>query len=117
MRNFRNLHVWSDSIKLVDEVYQFTNLYPASEKWGLSNQMVRCAVSIPSNIAEGCSRQSNKEFSRFVQIALGSGFELETQLIISKNRGFIQSIEYELLLSDLHSIQKRLNALINSLKE
>ena len=116
MRNFRNLHVWSDSIKLVDDIYHLTSLYPASEKWGISNQMVRCAVSIPSNIAEGCGRQSNKEFSRFVQIALGSAFELETQLIISKNRGFLKSTEYELILSDLHSVQKRLNALINSLK-
>lgn len=63
MRNFRKLHVWSDSIKLVDAIYTQTDFFPDAEKWGLTNQMVRCAVSIPSNIAEGCSRNSNKQFS------------------------------------------------------
>jgi len=82
MRDFRKLEIWKDSIQLVEEVYSITRKFPDTEKFGLTSQMNRSAISIPYNIAEGCSRSSIIEFSRFLEIALGSSFELETQLEI-----------------------------------
>ncbi|UII75096.1 four helix bundle protein [Flagellimonas sp. HMM57] len=84
MRNFRDLDIWKNGVELVKDVYQLIEGFPNTEKYGLSSQISRCAVSVPSNIAEGCSRESQKDFSRFLQITLGSSYELETQLLISK---------------------------------
>lgn len=83
MRNFRELEVWKNALELVKFTYSVTNNYPDNEKFGLVSQMNRAAVSIPSNIAEGCSRNSDKEFKRYLEIAIGSAFELETQFILS----------------------------------
>ena len=85
MRNFRNLEVWKEAIDLASLVYTLTKKFPKQEQYGLVSQINRCSVSIPSNIAEGCSRSSEKEYSRFLEIAIGSSFEMETQLEISKN--------------------------------
>lgn len=82
MRNFKNLTVWQKGMNLVKEVYFLGKYLPNNEKFGLYSQMTRAAVSIPSNIAEGCGRQSDKEFKRFLEIALGSAYELETQLLL-----------------------------------
>lgn len=113
MRDFRKLEVWHQSMELVDQVYNLCENFPKSELYGLTGQIQRCAVSIPSNIAEGCSRDSSKEYSRFLQIALGSAFELETQLLISQKRKYIhdETETFELLMI----IQKRLNALNKSI--
>ena len=81
-RNFRTLNIWIDGIILVKHVYQLAELLPSEEKFGLKSQICRAAVSIPSNIAEGSSRNSEIDFKRYLEIALGSSFELETQLII-----------------------------------
>ena len=78
MRNFRDLEVWQASVLLVKKIYLITAKFPNDEKFGLTSQINRAAISIPSNIAEGCSRTSQKDFSRFLQISLGSAFELET---------------------------------------
>lgn len=86
---YKNLEVWEKSIELVKEVYVITKSYPNDEKFGIVSQMRRAAVSIPSNIAEGSTRYSDKDSSRFIDIAIGSIAELETQLIISKELGFV----------------------------
>ena len=87
-RKYQRLQVWQDAIELVTDVYRLTSQFPDSEKFGLVSQMRRAAVSIPSNIAEGAGRGSDKEFRRFLLIARGSLQELETQLIISGRLGF-----------------------------
>ena len=88
--NFKNLKIWKLSISLANDIYPVTEMFPKTEDFGLKSQIRRCAVSIASNIAEGSSRSSNKDFSRFLEISMGSLFELQTQLIISKNRNFIE---------------------------
>lgn len=111
MRNFRDLDVWKSSVSFVKKIYQLTDTFPVTEKYSLVSQISRCAVSIPSNIAEGCSRNSQKDFSRFLQISLGSSFELETQIEISKELNFIKEARYIEIIAELHIIQKRIQAL------
>ena len=109
MRDFRKYDIWKDSMELVDSVYTFVEVFPTTEKYGLRSQITRSAVSIPSNIAEGASRNSEKDFARFLEIALGSAFELETQLIIAERRMSKSHLEESVL--KLNSLQKRLYAL------
>jgi four helix bundle protein len=111
MRNFRDLEVWKNSVLLVKNIYLLTESFPNTEKFGLVSQITRCAVSIPSNIAEGCSRTSQKDFSRFLQISLGSAFELETQLEIAREINYIKEKEYSNIIEELHVIQKRIQSL------
>jgi len=87
--NHKNLDVWKKSISLIKKVYLLTKSLPDSEKFGLTNQMKRAAVSISSNIAEGAARESDKEFIQFLYYSLGSSAELETQLIITQELGFL----------------------------
>ena len=82
MRNFRNLNIWKEGIEIVKEIYKLSQKLPSEEKFGLRSQITRAAVSIPSNIAEGCSRRTAKDFARFLDSALGSSFELETQIML-----------------------------------
>ena len=82
MKNYRKLKIWQQGIQIVKYTYELTKKLPESEKYNLVSQMNRSAVSIPSNIAEGCSRNSDKDFSRFLQIAMGSCFELDTQCVV-----------------------------------
>ena len=107
---YKNLEVWKKSIELVKEVYVITKSYPNDEKFGIVSQMRRAAVSIPSNIAEGSTRYSDKDSSRFIDIAIGSIAELETQLIISKELGFVGEID------TLMERIKQINALALGLK-
>src|SRR4030042_1837369 len=100
-RSYRDLEVWKLSIDLVKKVYQITHNFPASEKFGLINQIRRAAVSIPSNIAEGQGRNSTKEFKQFLAISLGSVAELETQLIIAKEIEYLALEELNPLLAAL----------------
>jgi len=92
MRTHKDLDVWKKSIALVTKIYQITGTFPKEEMFGLTNQIRRCAVSIPSNIAEGSARVYQKEFIRFLHISLGSQQELETQFIIAKNLNYITEI-------------------------
>lgn len=85
MRNFRKFEIWKQGIELVKLIYEVVKLLPKEENFGLKSQLSRAVVSVPSNIAEGCSRNSEIEFKRFLEIALGSLFEVETQLIIIRN--------------------------------
>ena len=115
MTGYENLDVWKKSMSLVTEVYGIVKLLPKEETYALSNQIRRSAVSIPSNIAEGSSRNSKKEFVQFLYIALGSLCELETQLIIAINVGYLKTIES--IKKEILSIKKMLNALISSIKK
>ena len=113
MRNFRELEIWQDSIKLVKEVYKLVAKLPDSEKFDLKSQITRCVISIPANIAEGCAKDSQKDFVRFLQISLGSAFELETHLIICKELSFIATDEENEILVKINILQKRTKSLIN----
>lgn len=113
MRNFRELDIWNESIKLVGKVYVLTEMLPDTEKFGLVSQMNRSAVSIPSNIAEGCSKDSQKDFTRFLQMALGSAFELETQFEICLELNFLNKIQVTEITSEIVTLQKRIKALVN----
>ena len=87
--DYKNIELWQKGIEIVKIIYENTKNFPSEEKFGLAMQMQRAAVSIPSNIAEGFRRRYNKEFKQFLHIALGSSAELETQIIISKELGYI----------------------------
>ena len=116
-RNFRNYPVWIDAVNYSTKIYQITEKMPWFEKKGLCDQMQRASVSIPSNIAEGCSRPSDADFAHYLDVALGSAYEVETQLLISKNVGYIDDSIYGPLLSDLESIEKQITGLINSIRQ
>jgi four helix bundle protein len=114
--NFRKLDIWKDSISLATDVIKATRTLPDVDKFGLVSQMNRSAVSIPSNIAEGTARKSNKSFVNFLEISLGSGFELESQLIISNNVNYIKQSEFEDLIRKTQSLQNRIFTFIEKLE-
>jgi four helix bundle protein len=110
---FTRLTVWQKSMELAEEIYKLTSTFPSSEAYGLVTQINRCAVSIPSNIAEGKGRQTDREFKQFLYIARGSVFELRTQLELARRLKFIDS---DIALKDkILEVQKMLNILINKL--
>lgn len=111
--NFRELNIWKESMNLTVDIYQFSELIPNSEVYGLISQINRCAVSIPSNIAEGSGRSSDIEFIRFLKIALSSSYELETQLILAHR---LYNIEIECHLKTLKNIQAQIGGFIRNLK-
>ncbi|HEX9883144.1 MAG TPA: four helix bundle protein [Desulfobaccales bacterium] len=114
-RSYRDLEVWKLSLSLVEDIYKATATFPASENYGLSQQIRRAAVSIPSNIAEGQFRNSSKEFRQFLAIALGSSAELETQLIIANKVNYLSTEDLSSLLNKLEIIMKMLKKLSISL--
>jgi len=103
-------------MKLVTLIYEESRNLPDNEKYGLTSQIRRSAVSIPSNIAEGCSRSSNKELLRFLEISLGSAFELETQLLITVETGMLSSQKVESIIVELNEIQRMISAFRSSIK-
>lgn len=115
MNKFKELKVWQKSIQLVKNIYSATADFPKEEIYGITSQIRRCSISIPSNIAEGAGRGTKKDFSHFLDVAKGSSFELETQLVISKELGFIDNNIYVLILSELEEIQKMITGLQKSL--
>ena len=112
----KDLIVWKKSIDFVTELYSLTSRFPDAERFGLTNQMRRCSVSVPSNIAEGAARRSNKEFVRFLYISLGSASELQTQLVISRNLKFITPEQYEDFNAQLEEISRMISGLIRSVE-
>ena len=138
-RNFRNYKLWQDAVDYATKVYKITSEMPWFEKKGLCDQLQRAAVSISSNIAEGAAKPSDIEFAHFLDTALGSAFEVETQLLSAKNVGYLRSnananlndnnnnanlnasgkggITYEELLCELQEIEKQLNGLISKLRD
>ena len=113
MSDYKDLEVWKRSIDLTKSIYTLTSSFPDTEKFGLTNQMRRSSVSIPSNIAEGSARSTNKDFAHFLSIALGSACELETQVILSKELNFSKDID--ILLVEITIIRKMINALKKSI--
>ena len=117
MRKYKDLIIWQRSVEFATSIYRVTSEFPSEEKYGLISQMRRCSVSIPSNIAEGAGRSSDKEYQRFLDIAYGSAYELETQIFISSNLGFIDPDDFEILTNEINEIQKMIFSFNRKLKE
>ncbi len=103
--NYKNLKIWQIGIEIVDDVYSMVEKFPKDERFGLISQISRCSISIPSNIAEGSSR-TDKSFSHFIDVALGSSFELETQLIIAFKRNYINKEQLTKIEFKIQEFQK-----------
>lgn len=116
MHNFRNLDVWKSSMELVTDILKATVTFPDSERYGIINQMNRSAISIPSNIAEGSSKSSNKYFINFLETSLGSAFELETQLIISHKMKYLSDEDFSRFEGTVQTIQKQVTNFIQYLQ-
>jgi four helix bundle protein len=115
--SYRDLLVWQKAIALVTEIYELTEKFPKSETYGLTSQMQRAAIAIPSNIAEGQKRGHRKEFLQFLYISYGSGAELETQLEICRRLHRIKDFDYNGVMLKLNEIMKMLNGLIGAIKK
>lgn len=115
--SFRDLRVWQEAMKLTTEIYRSTTVFPRHELYGISQQIRRAAVSVPSNIAEGKGHRSNKEFVHFLLHARGSLLELQTQLLIAKELEYIGKEEAERLLGLAEAVGRALSGLINSMSE
>jgi four helix bundle protein len=115
METHKNLMVWQRSILFVTKVYNLTKHYPKEELYSMVSQIRRAAISIPSNIAEGCARNTTKEYIQFLYIALGSAAEIETQFIISINLDYIKEDEGKSLTNDVQEIIRMITGLIKSL--
>ena len=112
MKTHKDLDVWRKSVSLVTSIYEVTKTFPKDEVYGLTNQIRRSSVSIPSNIAEGSARQGDKEFAHFLYISLGSLSELETQLIIANNLNYLSLKDYDSVITSLEEIRRMLLGLI-----
>ena len=115
MKDFRNLEVWGKAHQTTLAVYKHTGSFPKEEMFGITNQMRRASVSVPSNIAEGCGRGSDAELSRFSQIAMGSASELEYQILLSKDLGYLALDSYQELTDKITEVKKMLTSLIKKL--
>lgn len=115
MNSYRELHVWQEAMKLVSSIYDATRTFPSEERYGLVSQLRRAAVSIPSNIAEGKGRWTDKEFHRFLAIARGSLFEVETLVILSDKLSYFVSTDAETSLKTCGKVGRMLSSLMNSL--
>ena len=115
MHNFKELKVWQLGIEISKQTFLITSNFPSAERYSLTSQLTRSAISIPSNIAEGCGRKSNKEFNQFLSISLGSAFELETQIILAYEFGYIETIIYNKTVIQINEIQKMISGLQRSL--
>lgn len=117
MRNFRNYKVWQHGMELSVKIYDLSKQLPKRETYSLAQQLQRASISIPSNVAEGCSRSGEKDFRRFIEIALGSAYEVETQLLLAQQLYSLDdSTKYSETITLLNLVQSELNALRNKLK-
>ena len=115
IKSFRDLIIWQRGINLVKEVYKETQNFPKQELYGLTNQIRRSAISIPSNVSEGHIRQHRAEFRQFLSMALGSLAELETQIIISRELNYISNEKSENLIDQMNSLGKMIRGLMKKL--
>lgn len=115
-RNFRNYKVWQESINYATQIYKVTATLPYFEKKGLCDQLQRAAVSIASNIAEGAARPSDADFAHFLDLSLGSAYEVETQLMIAHHVGYLNPDLYDDLLSLVVQIEKQISGLIKTIR-
>ena len=116
-RNFRNYKVWQDAVAYASKVYQVTSDMPWFEKKGLCDQLQRAVVSISSNIAEGSARPSDADFAHFLDTALGSAYEVETQLLIANNVGYLTNENYQSLLDNVMEIEWQISGLITTIRK
>jgi four helix bundle protein len=116
MHNFKELRIWQDAMEMAKSVYVLTRKFPSDERFALTQQINRCVVSIPSNIAEGAGRNTKKDFGHFVTISLGSSFELETQLMLAGEFEYIEKNVLQNTLIKLTSLQKMINKFRESLQ-
>jgi four helix bundle protein len=116
MRNFKQLLIWQKGFQIAVKSFQLTSSFPKEEKYGISSQITSAAVSIPSNIAEGSSRSSMKDYNRFLEISLGSSFELETQLLIAEAVNFGGKEKRNEILKDVDEEQKMIMSFMSKLK-
>jgi four helix bundle protein len=115
VQNFRDLKIWQLGRTLVHQMYKITGTFPADERFGLVAQMRRAAVSVPSNIAEGFTRRHNKEYKQFLYIAMGSSAELETQITLAHDLGFVDKQECAALHETCNHLSRMMQSLINKL--
>lgn len=115
MHNYKELKVWQQAMDIATEIYRITALFPAEERYGLQSQIRRSAVSVASNIAEGAGRNSDGEFKQFLGIAYGSAYELEMQLLISRNLAFIADKDINQVVVKLETVQKMIYRLKSKL--
>lgn len=115
IKTYRDLIVWQKSMALVTKIYQITKSFPNTETYGLVSQIRRCAISIPSNIAEGYGRNSTNDYTRFLNIATGSLYELQTQLGISINLQYIKKDDFDILYESSREIERMITSLIKKL--
>lgn len=115
MQDFRNLEIWQLGYNLALEVYEVTRTFPREEMYGMTSQMRRCAVSIPSNIAEGTGRQSDADFRRFLFLSMGSAAELDCQSMLARDLGILNGTHFDRISSRLGMLRRKLNALIQRL--
>ena len=116
MNNYKELKGWQKSVDLAVKIYELTHGFPKEEQYGLTSQIRRCSVSIPSNLAEGSGRNTKADFNNFLGISYGSSCELDTQLIIANRAGFLKDSDFDLLNKKIIEIQKMNFALRKSLK-
>ena len=116
MRDFKKLMVWQKGMDIVEEIYNASDEFPSEEKYGMRSQATRCAVSIPANIAEGSAKSSKKEYKYFLEIALGSSFELETHILIAHRLKWLKEEVVHGLLKIITDEQRMLTSFIDKLK-
>jgi four helix bundle protein len=116
MHNYKELVIWQKARVLVKDVYELTKSFPESEKYGITSQVQRAAISIPANIAEGAGRGSDKDFLRFLDIATGSAFELETEIILCHDLNIIDEQNCNIILPKIQEIQKMIFSFKNHFK-
>lgn len=112
MRDYRGLEVWEKAHRLTVEIYRATDHFPKSEQFGLTSQIRRSSAAVPTNIAEGCGRRSQAEFAQFLHVAIGSANELEYQLLLSEELGYLNSTAHIALEKDVASVRQMLSKLV-----
>ncbi len=115
MKNFKELKIWQKGMDIAVSCYHLTDSFPSSERFSITSQINRAGVSVPSNIAEGSSRSSEKDYGRFIEISLGSCFELETQLLVAQRLQFGNAEKLSTLLADISEEEKMLAGFLKSL--
>lgn len=116
MKDFRKLKVWEKAHQLVLNVYRLTSAFPTEERFGLIDQIRRAAVSIPANIAEGCGRGSDADFARFFQIAMGSASELEYELLLARDLGYLHGPDHEMIEKHVQEVKQMITGFLHKLR-
>ena len=114
--NFKKLKIWEEGMSIVDETYQMTRTFPDYERFHLVVQLIKCAVSIPSNISEGTSKSTDRHFNKYIEDSLGSAFEWETQLIVAYRQNYINKEKFKILENQIQQLQRMISGFQGGLK-